>query len=529
MKKKAMVISPADDAPLSPALVLAEKPSGAGDELATCVASFSTEYNNLNCAINGVTTELLEQDRELAKRSVDELLPLVNRMWMHLSQRGDLHALVSGDHSLTCELELLADVPTWTRWYEAFSSRVFDAKSLRTMQRKLKKLRGSDEPETAVDDDAAESDSNESSDCGGSYEREEVKTGSELLAEHITKVLDALVGKSIMSDAMRIRRAIGLVKDLQCALDEGFLIVATTVPAPKETVVEGEVVSDPIRVAYATLRSVFNRMADTTDIESTLQDSVEELILPMLDQHPYMLVDTPYRPELQISVTLYRAGRARISAGDWVEFRGGDDRLTKQIGAAAALGRVVEADALSRPCVTWSNGTEWLKPNSLFNQEAVHVLFADQAASAYPEAFSTYSEPPLSKPPAAVPTVEADASASSAPSAVAALAASAGAHGMEDARENPIMSNAVRPSLGESLAEDDLLAHSAGPVTLGFLPHGEATWTQLVPGKKYQVRPAPSGGYGIYEPRSTLLLQLFAEEDAARDAIDHVSASVPVA
>ena len=95
-----------------------------------------------------------------------------------------------------------------------------------------------------------------------------------------------------------------------------------------------------------------------------------------------------------------RPQRRGISAGDWVEYRGGDDRLTKQIGAEAALGRVVEADAFSRPRVTWSNGTKWLKPYSLFNQEAVHVMFADQAASAYPEAFSTHSEPALSKPPA---------------------------------------------------------------------------------------------------------------------------------
>jgi hypothetical protein len=121
----------------------------------------------------------------------------------------------------------------------------------------------------------------------------------------------------------------------------------------------------------------------------------------MLDQHPYMQVDTPYRPELQISVTFYRAGRARISAGDWVEYRGGDDRLTKQIGGEAALGRVIEADAFSRPRVTWFDGTKWLKPYSLFDQEAVNVLFADQAASAYPEAFSTYPEPALPKPSAA--------------------------------------------------------------------------------------------------------------------------------
>jgi hypothetical protein len=142
-------------------------------------------------------------------------------------------------------------------------------------------------------------------------------------------------------------------------------------------------------------------VADTAVIESALQDTLAEIVLPMLDQHPYMQVDTPYRPELQISVTLKRAGRTRICAGDWVVYRGGDDRLTKQIGAEAALGRVVEADAFSRPRVTWSNDATWLKPYSLFNQEAVHVLFADQAASAYPEAFSTYSELAQPKPPGA--------------------------------------------------------------------------------------------------------------------------------
>ena len=203
--------------------------TGAEDELATRVVSFSTEYNDLDCAINEVTTELLEQDRKLAKRSVDELLPLVNRMWMHLSQRGDLHALVSRDRSLASELEQLADVPTWTQWYEAFSSRIMIAPSLRTIQRKLKKLRGCDEPETTVDVDATEDDTDESSVCGGLHERDEVKTGAELLAEHAKKMLDVLAGKSIMSDGMRIKRAIGLLKDLECALEEGFLFDAPPV------------------------------------------------------------------------------------------------------------------------------------------------------------------------------------------------------------------------------------------------------------------------------------------------------------
>jgi len=312
-------------------------------------------------------------------------------------------------------------------------------------------------------------------------------------------------------------------------VEDGFLVVTTPAPTLKATLFEHEVGSNQNRGTNATLRDVFNRMADTTDIENALQDTLQKITLPMLDQHPYMQIDTPFRPKLEISVTFYRAGRARISAGDWVEYRGGDNRLTKQIGAEAALGRVVEADAFSRPRITWFNGTKWMKPYALFDEEAVHVLFADQAASAYPGAFDSYSEPTAPKRPAAVPTMEADASASIAPSAVAAPAVSAGDPAMEDARENPVLSNAISPSPAESLAEDTLPVRSAGPVARGFLPHWEATCTQLVPGKKYQVRPAPSGGYGIYEPHSTILLKWYAEEDDARDAIDQLQESALVA
>jgi hypothetical protein len=301
-------------------------------------------------------------------------------------------------------------------------------------------------------------------------------------------------------------------------------VVTTPAPTSKATLLEGEVGSDQVRGAYAKLRSVFNRMADTADIENALQEALEEFIQPMIAEHPYMQVDAPYRPELQVSVTLYRPGRSRINAGDWVEYRGGDDRLKKQIGAEAALGHVVEADGFSRPRITWFNGTKWMKPYALFDEEAVHVLFADQAAVLYPDAFNSFSKPTLSKPLIAVPTMEADASASSATCDVAAPAAPAVAHGVEDARENPALSNAVSHSPAESLTEDNLPAHSAGSVMQGFLPRREATQTQLVPGKRYQVRPAPSGGYGIYEARSTVLLQSYEEEDEAWDAIDPVKA-----
>ena len=318
-------------------------------------------------------------------------------------------------------------MPTWTDWYEAFASRVSDAKSLRTVQRQLKKLRGKTEPVTDSDvdpvGDDTDDDTAESSPLAGHDVYGEVKSAAELLAEHAKMMLDVLTGTSAMSDSMRITRAATLVKDLQRALDEGFLVVTASGPTPTVPVIECEIVPGGNRDAMATLRGVYNRMADTADIENALEVALEEFVQPMMAEHPYMQVGKPYRPELQISVTFYRAGRARINAGDWVEYRGGDDRLTKQIGAEAALGRVVEADGFSRSRITWFNGTKWVKPYALFDEEAVHVLFADQAASAYPEAFSKYSEPALSKPRTAAPTMEADASASSAPSAVAALAA----------------------------------------------------------------------------------------------------------
>ena len=134
------------------------------------------------------------------------------------------------------------------------------------------------------------------------------------------------------------------------------------------------------------------------------------------------------------------------------------------------------------------------------------MLFADQAATLLPGSIQFILRANLAKLPTAALSMEPDASAPSAPSAVAALAASAGAHGMEDARENLLLvSNAISPLPAESLTEDNLPAHSAGRVTPGFPPHGEAMRVELVPGKKYQVRQAPSGGYGIYEVRSRSL------------------------
>lgn len=46
----------------------------------------------------------------------------------------------------------------------------------------------------------------------------------------------------------------------------------------------------------------------------------------------------------------------------------------------------------------------------------------------------------------------------------------------------------------------------------------------LKPGKKYKVRPAPSGGYGVYEGGSPVILQRHPTSEAAWDAIDAVTA-----
>jgi len=90
--------------------------------------------------------------------------------------------------------------------------------------------------------------------------------------------------------------------------------------------------------------------------------------------------------------------------------------------------------------------------------------------------------------------------------------------GPEAIKENPPLPNEVSSVPAQDLVNDN----SPVPLQGSAAQHGETTCTQLVSGKKYQVRPAPSGGFGIYEGRSLVLMQLFAKEDDARDAINSV-------
>jgi hypothetical protein len=95
---------------------------------------------------------------------------------------------------------------------------------------------------------------------------------------------------------------------------------------------------------------------------------------------------------------------------------------------------------------------------------------------------------------------------------------------LEVTREHITGPAEVSTVLIQNLVDDNSTARQTDSEARTLRPPANMVWTQLVPGKKYQVRQAPSGGYGIYEARSTVLMQWYAEEDDARDAIDQVRA-----
>jgi hypothetical protein len=183
------IVDTTKDAPVGNTLVLASGPVVAEDELATCVASFLTGFNNLACGISGLTDELLGQERKLAGRYRDELIPMLFQMQILLSQRGALHELVANDPSLMGDLAQLEGVPTWTKWYEAFANSFHGAKSLRQVQRQLKKLRGKAQSEADADTEFnarhdSNTDTGEVSYDSDLYRNDDGKLALELLAEH---------------------------------------------------------------------------------------------------------------------------------------------------------------------------------------------------------------------------------------------------------------------------------------------------------------------------------------------------------
>jgi hypothetical protein len=214
-------------------------------KLATSVASLVEEYKRLDAEIAVTTSGLVDDYAALEEKANTNLKPLVVRMWSLLSQRGALRKrLTHGGLPPEVSVQLLAltkDLPGWVEWYEGYRARITNVVSLRTFQRDLAKIN-----QTALEDGAAETDpkaktagedtqhtgsenndnakgaSNEKTD-EKQDERLEIKTGPELLTEHATRMLDALTGRSLKNDAMRISRTVELVKDMQQSIDQGKL------------------------------------------------------------------------------------------------------------------------------------------------------------------------------------------------------------------------------------------------------------------------------------------------------------------
>ena len=163
--------------------------------------------------------------------------------------------------------------------------------------------------------------------------------------------------------------------------------------APQPPLITGEPVPEPDSGTLEELRQEMARMADTEEIKKALEKALTELVIPLLERHPY-------KPSHTVYVRVDRPEKQRVVVGDWVEYTGqGEKRLREQIGNdQPCLRRVVGEDQLERPRIRWNNGTHWMKPYSLFHhpepQSGFRVLFDWQAAEKYPQAFGSYREQP---------------------------------------------------------------------------------------------------------------------------------------
>jgi len=281
-------------------------------KLTTDVASFIEEFKRLDAEIAVTTSGLNHESAVLEEKATNSLNPLVARMWSLLSQRGDLRKRLRSDElspEVAAQLHAqIEELPGWTEWYENYRASVKHAASLRTVQRDLEKLNrkapvenidSAEEADGADTDGAKDTDYTEDSDRteGGSEnsgddsserqtERAELKTASELLAEHAHRMLEVLTGKSIRNDAMRISRAAELAEDLQRTIKEGKLFdsapVVSVLP-PQPPPVRGDRVPEPDPGTIEELRQRISRVADTsvtTDGQDSLATTVPTPTVP---------------------------------------------------------------------------------------------------------------------------------------------------------------------------------------------------------------------------------------------------------
>jgi hypothetical protein len=117
--------------------------------------------------------------------------------------------------------------------------------TVRSWRRRLKKEM---EPgqETLENDEASTAALSSEATGRGEDQREEIKTGPELLAEHVANMLDLFTDKTVQSDATRISRTVSLLKDLQRAIDEGKLFAVEPSPAAEPEPQPPAIKGDPV-------------------------------------------------------------------------------------------------------------------------------------------------------------------------------------------------------------------------------------------------------------------------------------------
>jgi hypothetical protein len=188
------------------------------------------------------------------------------------------------------------------------------------------------------------------------------------------------------------------------------------------------------------------------------------------------------------------------------EKRKRDRRLAKKNGQA--LGSSVRNPSTSQT-------SEHVQRLELEPHASAAVIKAVCSSSSEPEPESAVTVP-ASK--------ETKVCTSSMPVVANSLAAAVGSIDSSSTGRDSAPPAEVNAVLVQNLVDEDSKNARADSMEDTLRPPANMVWTQLVPGKKYETRPAPLGGHGVYEPRSTVILQWYADEDDARDAIDPVTA-----
>jgi hypothetical protein len=240
--------------------------------------------------------------------------------------------------------------------------------------------------------------------AAGPLPHPKTETEEKILAEQCVRMAQTLVGPSVQPLAERVKKVIHMAEAVREAAQGGcYEHVRFEEPSapssgqepvpepPQPPPISGDPAAEPDPGSMEALRQRLNCVADTREISKALEKFLADLVTPILEHHPSSLTHS-------VSVRINRKDKSRVALHDWVQYDGGDKRLTEQTGGERSIGHVVGADMLKRPRIRWYTATgEWSKPYSLFDEFEVRVLFDWQAAERFPDAFNSYprdAEPP---------------------------------------------------------------------------------------------------------------------------------------